>query len=206
MSHWLADFINHREGESAKFVGGGLSETILSATPNQSRIPHSILFIGRDFKRKDGQLVVNAFRHLRRLFPDARLSIASLTVQEPEPGISWLGDVSAAQVSQLMASHQVFVMPSRFEAYGLVFLEAMANGMAIVGRNSFEMPWFVEQGSGLLIDSGNEEQELQQLVTAIKAIWNEPQFLAAARDAMGGIREAHSWQAVGERVIAAMQE
>ena len=45
----------------------------------------------------------------------------------------------------------VFCMPSYFEAYGLVFVEALTFGLPCIGRNCYEMPYFIEEGkTGLL--------------------------------------------------------
>ena len=35
-------------------------------------------------------------------------------------------------------------MPSYFEAYGLVFIEALTYGLPCIGRNAFEMPNFIQ--------------------------------------------------------------
>ena len=47
----------------------------------------------------------------------------------------------------------VFCMPSYFEAYGLVFVEALTFGLPCIGRNCYEMPYFIEDGkTGLLLN------------------------------------------------------
>ena len=39
-----------------------------------------------------------------------------------------------------------FVMPSRFEAYGLVFPEALIFGLPCIGKNICAVPEFIQDG------------------------------------------------------------
>jgi glycosyltransferase involved in cell wall biosynthesis len=89
--------------------------------------------------RKGGDLVLEAFRRLHEEDGGLRLVIAG-PAEDPAPGmegVEYVGDVGNEALGRLMASSDVFVMPSRFEAYGLVFPEAMAAGLPCVGRDRF---------------------------------------------------------------------
>ena len=58
----------------------------------------------------------------------------------------------------------VFCMPSKFEAYGLVFAEALAFGLPCIGRDAFEMPYFIDDGkTGFLLKS-EDSNELSELM------------------------------------------
>jgi glycosyltransferase involved in cell wall biosynthesis len=61
-------------------------------------------------------------------------------------------------VPSLMQALDLLVLPSNAEAFGLVLLEAMANGKAIVGSRSGAIPEIVRQGeNGLLFEPGDSE-------------------------------------------------
>ena len=50
-------------------------------------------------------------------------------------------------------------MPSYFEAYGLVFIEALTFGLPCIGRNVYEMPYFIENGeTGYLLDKDDVDE------------------------------------------------
>jgi glycosyltransferase involved in cell wall biosynthesis len=59
-------------------------------------------------------------------------------------------------VPGLMRALDVLVLPSKAEAFGLVLLEAMANGRPIVGSNSGAVPEIVRHGeNGLVFEPGD---------------------------------------------------
>lgn len=68
--------------------------------------------------------------------------------------LGWRDDIP-----QLMAQFDVFVLPSRRESFGLVFLEAMACRCPVVATRVDGIPEVVAEGvTGLLVDPGNVEQ------------------------------------------------
>ncbi len=49
-------------------------------------------------------------------------------------------------------------MPSEFEAYGLVFPEALSFGVPCIGRNAYEMQYFIKEGvNGYLLNDDKPE-------------------------------------------------
>lgn len=163
MGQWLYNYICNIYPEYAKkmtHIGSGFNAQIHQIV-FQNRIRNKILFVGRDFYRKGGDLVVSAFLILKQKYLiDAQLYIAGPKEIDfiKQDGIHLLGDVSYSDVGSLMHSCDLFCMPSRFEAYGLVFIEALMSGMPCIGRNSFEMPYFIENGkTGFLINDDDPE-------------------------------------------------
>jgi len=158
MGNWLAEYMKEVYPEFSNkiyAIGGGCNA--YSAKGTTGRTGNKILFVGKAFQRKGGDLVVEAFHLLRKKYrQDAELIIVGPS-DKPEccqgEGIIFKGPVSFEEVGILMQSCDVFCMPSRFEAYGLVFAEALINGLPCIGRNAFEMPYFIERGvTGDLID------------------------------------------------------
>jgi glycosyltransferase involved in cell wall biosynthesis len=72
--------------------------------------------------------------------------------------------VDLKSLVELYRSADVFVMPSRFEGFGLTALEAMACGTPVVATNVQGLNEFVRDGeTGLLVDYGNSKQIAQAL-------------------------------------------
>ena len=179
--------------------------------PIHQRDEQTFLFVGKDFYRKGGDLVVAAFNQIKPFYPEAKLIIAGPDSLSSEitaiKGIKFIGNVSVDKVSQLMASSTIFVMPSRFEAYGLVFIEAMANGMPIIGRDKYEMPHFVSQGAGMVMKSEmTDELEISNLVKCMNnMLEDKAQYLTKALELAPNIIAEYSWESVANRIIYEIQ-
>ncbi|MCW3779549.1 glycosyltransferase family 4 protein [Levilactobacillus namurensis] len=207
MSHWLEKFLKSQGKYDVHYVGAGANIPAITQN-NILRNNHTALFIGHDFYRKGGDIVIEAFKKLHTEDPKFRLIIAG---PEEIPnkyqnisGMQFLGPINYSQVSRLMKQATFFVMPSRFEAFGLVFVEAMENGLPIIARNCFEMPYFVKEGSGILINPGNDE--IQQTYQAMKEIFNNLIFQKMAEQKANEITESYSWDSVAKRMLQIIQK
>lgn len=134
-----------------------------------------LLFVGaRNFYLKGGDLVVAALAVLRREYdPQITLTVAGPQTWPlpgaPPDGVRFLGSLSPHEVAPLYDRHDLFVMPSRMEPFGIVFAEALGRGLPCVARDAFAMPEIITPGvSGALI-KGNDENELAAAIAATLA-------------------------------------
>ncbi len=139
----------------AMLAGPNLDVTRIPTTFPRDAVDHAptILFVGRQFHRKGGDVLMEAFRRVRERIPDARLLIAgpsSLVVREP--GITVLGDLNKndqagwAALVDAYGSADVFCLPTRFEPFGIAFIEAMYFGLPCVGTNAWAVPEMIADG------------------------------------------------------------
>jgi glycosyltransferase involved in cell wall biosynthesis len=94
--------------------------------------PLRILFVGGDWKRKGGDLLLEAFR---RLPPgQAELVAVTRTPLPPEPGLTAYYHLvpNSPELIQLYHSCHVFVLPTRAEAFGIAAVEASAAGLPVL--------------------------------------------------------------------------
>lgn len=160
MSHWLHSYLLMNgivPKEKLKCVGGGVNLDI-NRIDSSNKHGNKILFVGKDFLRKGGDLVYDAFCVLNSQFnPDAELYIAgpqSLPIEITNKNVHFVGEKTSEELVDYFNVCDIFVMPSRFEAYGLVFIEALTFGLPCIGRNCYEMPYFIEEGkTGYLIEN-----------------------------------------------------
>ncbi len=82
-----------------------------------------------------------------------------------EDRVHFLGSVGASTLQAYYKSCDVFVMPSAGEGFGIVYLEAMQHGKAVVAARSGAAPEVVLDGiTGRLVDYGNKTQIADTLI------------------------------------------
>ena len=202
MGKWLAQDISSRCNISPfkiHPVGGGINvdATLIDDSQKQG---NKILFIGRSFKRKGGYLVLSAFNELRKKYPEIELYVAGPKenpVSSELAGYHYMGDCKKQDVVSLLNKCDIFCMPSYFEAYGLVFIEALTFGLPVIGRNAFEMPYIIENGkSGLLL----QEDSYSELAILIERLLTDKRFKEYVREKRQYYLSEYSWDKVAERI------
>ena len=134
-----------------------------------------ILFIGVDFFRKGGEVLVKAFRTVRKKYADAKLVIVgphSLPdAYKHDPGISYVGFLNKAipegnrMLKHLLAESSLFVMPSLYEPFGIAPLEAMLHHLPCLVSDRWALPEIVPPGKhGELVEPGNETALAEKII------------------------------------------
>jgi glycosyltransferase involved in cell wall biosynthesis len=182
-------------------VGAGAN--VVPERPMRTDDGETIVFVGREFERKGGTVLLDAFELVRRRRPNARLLIAG----PPRPlalpsGAEQLGPVPYDGLEALFARATVFAMPTLWEPFGIAFLDAMACGVPCVGTAVEAVPEIIEEGrTGLLVPPGDPVA----LADALVALLADP---ARARE-MGAAGRARVlrqflWSQVAGRLEAVL--
>src|SRR5262249_34051232 len=74
---------------------------------------------------------------------------------ELESIVEWMGDVSLGALASEYSRADIFCLPSVQEGFGIVFLEAMAAGKAIVAARAAAIPEVVRHG--ILVEPEDDE-------------------------------------------------
>ena len=165
----------------------------------------TVVFVGKDFARKGGLVLLDAFTRVRRAFPKARLLVAGGRAPDPRripPGVFFLGPVPLPELPALFSQSTVFALPTLREPFGIAFLDAMACGLPCVGTRIEAIPEIVREGeTGLLVPPGDPVQ----LALAIERLLGDP-ALARAMGARGRARvfAGALWMHVAERLERAL--
>ena len=144
--------------------------------------PARVLFVGGDFPRKGGHDLLAAWRE-GGLSAVASLTLATdwpLREEELPPGVSVVRGVApyTPQWYALWRGADLFAMPTRGEAFGMVFQEAAAAAIPAVGTRINAVPEIVEDGeTGVLVPPG----DAGALVEALRGLIASPE----ARQRMG---------------------
>jgi glycosyltransferase involved in cell wall biosynthesis len=81
--------------------------------------------------------------------------------------VRFLGRQSRKQVAEAMQRCTLFVLPSRYEGLGCVYLEAMATGKPAIGCRGQGIAEIIQHGSNGLLVGPNNEQELTLAVAMV---------------------------------------
>ena len=203
MGKWFANDLIRRCGvQEAKVhhVGGGINLD-KSLIDYSSKRGNKILFVGRDFVRKGGEITLKAFQILRERCKDVELYIAGPStspLKQDMEGVRYFGDCSHEKLAGLFNECDIFVMPSYFEAYGLVFIEALAYGLPCIGRNVYEMPYFIKNGeTGLLL----EDDDAGVLAQMMDRLLHDEAIKANVRAKRDWYVNEYSWDTVAGRIV-----
>jgi glycosyltransferase involved in cell wall biosynthesis len=189
-----------------------------SAFRDRYRIPGPfVLFVGRLASNKGLVELLQAFATVARDEVDAQLVLIGedggmrATVEARirglglESRVHLLGHVP--DESLLAAAYReatLTVLPSEYEAFGLVLLESLAQGTPVVASRVGGIPEFVEDGrSGLLVPPG----EVAPLAEAIRRVWTDPSL--AHRLGKHGRTEVvplYTWDRVVDRLEVVYRE
>jgi glycosyltransferase involved in cell wall biosynthesis len=173
--------------------------------------PLTLLFLGYDWKRKGGSTVLATWRELRKRTDDAQLHIVGCSPPEAADidGVTVHGRLNKAKVEDrrlfddLFNRASFFFMPSRQEAFGMVFCEAAAYGVPSIATETGGVPTSVVNGvTGLLLPI---DATAAMFADRILDIWNDkPRYLAYSFAARARYETTLNWQAWGTGVAEAI--
>lgn len=118
---------------------------------------------------------------------------------EPPPGVRFLGRLPIERVRELYAEHDLFVMPSRFEGFGIALVEALSYGLPAVARQAFAMPEIVRPGDNGDLVTGDDPAELAAIVARL--LTDDALYERVAAQAPE-VRAHYSWSRAADDVIA----
>ncbi|MHC1755343.1 MAG: glycosyltransferase family 4 protein [Methanosarcina sp.] len=136
----------------------------------------SLLYIGRLVKIKGIDILIRALPIIKVSYPNIKLFIAGTGGQfnkinsivkkmDLTENVIFLGKVFGSEKRRLIASTDILILPSRYEAFGIVLLEAMASGKSIVASNVGGVPYIVNNGeTGLLFEVGNVKELAEKVI------------------------------------------
>jgi glycosyltransferase involved in cell wall biosynthesis len=105
------------------------------------------------------------------------------------------GEVSRETVFNLLDKTDIFVLPSRQEAFGVVILEAFLKKVSVVARNHSGVSDLITHGkTGLLADDND------QVVRYIEELITKPQFAESLSTAAYQELSRYQWRNIAEQI------
>lgn len=144
----------------------------------------TVLSVCRFYPRKRLELLLRAAGLLRQAIPELEIRIVGNGPQRDrlmalckeldlESKVRWVGDASRSRLAEEYNRCDIFCLPSVQEGFGIVFLEAMAAGKAIVAARAAAVPEVVR--NGILV----EPEKPEALADAIRHLYLNPDIRQA---------------------------
>lgn len=230
MKDSILDAYPHLDADKIHVVHNGIDTTLWQATEPFN--PGSLLaeagvdpsrpiagFVGRITRQKG---LVHLLRAARAIDPGVQLVLGAGAPDTPEiaaetkalidelketrDGVFWFQDMlTRPQIMELYTASDVFVCPSIYEPLGIVNLEAMACGTAVVASNVGGIPEVVADGeTGVLVnydenDTASFVHDLAEAVNAMVADRDRAQRFGTAGRARA--TELFSWEAIAAETV-----
>jgi glycosyltransferase involved in cell wall biosynthesis len=161
--------------------------------------PKRVLFVGSNMQRKGLPVLIRAAPYILASLPETEFWVVGedrsirrmkelCRAEGVEHAFHFWGWRSGSDLLKLYSQADVLAMPSLVEALGVVFLEAMACGIPVVGTYVGGIPEIVKDGyNGLLVSPGDHLQLAQAI---IRLLQDED---LQSHLAKGGIETAHQF-------------
>jgi glycosyltransferase involved in cell wall biosynthesis len=171
-----------------------------------------LLFVGRDWQRKGGQIACDAFFALRAMGVDAQLTIVGCQpptpIDDPNliviPFLNKKVEADRTRLEELYYTSDFFLLPTRAECFGMVFCEANAYGLPIVSTATGGVSTIVQEGiNGYLLkpEAGGEEY-----ARVIEAVWkDQPKYHALRTSTRDRYDQVLNWKSWAESIRQIME-
>lgn len=179
VSDWVADHIHaRRPGSFVETIPNGIEPMAFAAC---GEAPRHFLFVGRlDMQQKGGDLLLESVARAATLLgermppvliagdgPDRPAMEAHVRRLGVAPYVRFLGRVEGAAKYRLMAEAHALLMPSRFETFGMVAVEAQAAGTPVVAYDIGPLVSVAGGGGARLIPPFDVEAFAQAAATLV---------------------------------------
>jgi glycosyltransferase involved in cell wall biosynthesis len=201
--------MGYRE-EDLVFVSNGVDLKQPAAVPEQKKM-YDAAWVGRVHKQKGIDDLVATLAFLSATIKDFRAIMIGdlqkmLAPQIAAAGLAerveFSGYVSEAEKFRLLKSSRVFLMPSRYESWGIVIGEALATGLPVV---AYELEAYRPVFGELLRYAPAFDLEAFKHAAADEILKCRAGEKRLDQAKLSRFIQENSWEAVGERFLGAIR-
>jgi len=175
-----------------------------------------ILACGSRLEHKNGTHdVVEAANYLKKRIKDFKIVVVG---DGPDRGkiekmiekfklkdkVYMLGYVLHPELPKYMAASDIFVRPSLAEGFGIIFIEAMACEVPVIGTSVGGIPDFIKEGeTGLFCEPGNPKSIAEKIEILIK---DKELRNKLVKNAKKMVLEVYNWDKISEKLERVYKE
>lgn len=113
------------------------------------------VWLGQIGYGKGLDVALAAVTEARRHLPELRLIVAGVPAGAPTEGVDWRGVLPPTAVAEIYRCADLFIFPTRYEAFPLVVIEAMAAGLPVLVSDGVP-PGIVTDGRNGVVVAGHD--------------------------------------------------
>ncbi len=172
-----------------------------------------LLFLGVNWEEKGGPIAYDTLLALKQAGVKVQLVVCGCTppVECKDPDLLREGfldknkPADLARLQEHLRTADLLILPTRFEAYGIVFCEAAAYGLPVLASRTGGVPTIVQEGeTGYLF--GLEATGLDYAERIKTLLVDREQIQVMRRRARKRFDEVLNWKAFVERLLAYAEE
>jgi len=163
-----------------------------------------VLFVGRDDPQKGVKYLINAVKRLARQIPEIVLVMIGQQDIYHDKHILCLPRINRSELVKLYSLSDVFVLPSIYEPFGIVLLEAMACETPCIGTRTGGIPDIIDHNrTGLLVEPRSDEG----LCEAIAGLYHDPgKRYRMGRKGRERVISCFDWNEISAKTIGVYQQ
>jgi len=155
-----------------------------------------LVYVGRLGMEKG----LDELKHVLKTIPNARLALVGKGPAEPSlrrtfqdmPQVNFVGQLQGDDLSEALASGDVFVMPSTTETLGFVVIESMASGVPVVGARAGGIPSIIDDDKTSLLANPKDPTDF---ANKVKSLLDDREKLKNMGIAAHKEMQNHGWEA-----------
>ena len=198
-----------KEADARKivYIPNGVSGVFFQIKKQKS---NAIAYIGRFDRYKRIDMLIEAFAEVKKEFPELELTLigrdegirAELEAAAKRAGVEVLfGEAKPDDMPQLYSQLKAVVLPSAYEGFSLVWLEAIASQRVVFSTPVGEAPELFANAYGKDADKFLF-RDTQELVSKLRGfLENEKAYEKTVAAARATVKTGYSWKTVAERTL-----
>lgn len=172
-----------------------------------------LLFMGVDWTRKGGNIVLETAKYLNRIGLKTELHLMGVdcSIGSDYPFVINHGFISKTtvegkkRIEQIFRESHFFFMPSRAEAYGIVFCEAAAFGVPSIGTNTGGIPTIIKENiNGMIFELDSEAKEYASFI--YNTFSDNQRYVDLAKSSYNEYVKRLNWDVASDTLINYMKE
>jgi glycosyltransferase involved in cell wall biosynthesis len=175
-----------------------------------------LAFLGRLVSWKGADMVLDVFAEVKKEAPSAELWIIGDGPERTRlqglaealgicDAVTFHGWVAHEECPRLLSQCDVFLYPSVFDCGGVVVLEAMSLGLAVVALNWGGPGDYLATGGGVLVEPLDRQRSVAELVKAVRSLTpSKRRELGEA--AQRKIADYYTWPAKVRQILGTYQQ
>jgi glycosyltransferase involved in cell wall biosynthesis len=184
INHFVDNFGSLKENSFLSILSAHVKEHInVKKNTNLHGNRIHFLYVGELIPRKGVDLLIRAFARLLESVPSALLTLVGKGIDSEslqllanslncESSIVFKGSIPYELISHEMIKHDIFVLPTRLDVFGLVVAEAVACGLPVICSRYAGAANDLVRDNGLVVDPEN----IDELASAMRKLALNPEM------------------------------